>query len=55
MLFAEMLDEAKIWAAGNLPIAVGGAVALLVLVYLAFNAARRRREFNPTALATAAQ
>ena len=53
MLFAELLDEARSWTAGNLPVAVGGVVALLVLAFLAVNATRgRRRRLNPLALAT---
>jgi hypothetical protein len=54
MLFAEFLDEAKIWAAANLPIAVGGCVAVAVLTFLAVNAAFRRRPFDPDKLASAA-
>lgn len=55
MCFAEMLDAAKAWASGHLPVAVGGCVALLVLAFLALNAltARRRRELDPTKLAAA--
>ena len=37
-----MLDTVRTFAAGNLPIVVGGAVAVLVLMYL-FVANRRRR------------
>lgn len=50
MLFAELLDEARIWTAGNLPVAVGGVVALLVLVFLVVNTVLRRREPNPAQL-----
>jgi hypothetical protein len=53
MAFAEMLDSARTWAAGNLPIAVGGLVALAVLLFLGLNAAFRRRPFDPEKLATA--
>ena len=53
MSFVEMSDSARIWAAGNLPIAVGGAVAILVLTVLCVSAARRRRELDPAKLAAA--
>jgi hypothetical protein len=54
MSFAEMLGTAKTWAAANLPIAVGGTVAVAVMAFLALNAiARRRREFNASKLANA--
>lgn len=53
MLFAELLDEARGWTAGNLPVAVGGVVALLVLVFLVVNTVLRRRELNPARLAAA--
>jgi hypothetical protein len=55
MLFAEMLDEARTWVMGNLPLAVGGFVAILVLAFLAVNAAgrSRRRALDPAKLATA--
>ena len=42
MSFAEFLESAKTVAAGNLPIVVGGVVAVLVLTYL-FVTNRRRR------------
>ena len=54
MLFAELLDEARTWAAANLPITVGGLVAVTVLTYLCLSAAMRRRELDPAKLATAA-
>ncbi len=53
MLFAEMLDEAQTWVAGNQPIVVGGSVALLVLAFLAFTVSRRRRHLDPEELAIA--
>jgi PilZ domain len=42
MSVAQFLESAKAFAAGNLPIVVGGAVAILVLGYL-FLTNRRRR------------
>lgn len=54
MSFAEMLEATKAWAVGNLPLAVGGCVALLVLTFLGLNALVRRREFNPSKLAAGA-
>ncbi len=53
MSFVEMLDAARIWAAGNLPIAVGGAVAIVVMTFLCVSAARRRRVLDPAKLAAA--
>lgn len=53
MLFAEFLEEAKTWAVANLPITVGGVVAVLVLTYLCLSAAFRRRELDPEKLAAA--
>jgi hypothetical protein len=53
MLFADFLAEAQAWVTANLPIAVGGAVAVTVLTFLAVNAAFRRRPFEPEKLATA--
>src|SRR4051812_15533605 len=44
MAFAEILDSARTWAAGNLPIAVGAVVGIAVLTFLGVNAALRRRE-----------
>jgi hypothetical protein len=38
-----MLETARVWAANNLPIAVGGFVAFLVLTFLTLNAAFGRR------------
>lgn len=49
MLFAEFFDEARNWASENLPIAVGGCVAIAVLTFLALNAAFRRRPNTFTA------
>ena len=46
MAFAEMLDSARTWAAGNLPFAVGGLVAVAVLLFLGVNAAFRRLNFS---------
>jgi hypothetical protein len=52
MSFEEMLTAARTWALGNLPIAVGGFVCLSVLMFLALNAAFRRREsLDPVKLA----
>jgi hypothetical protein len=54
MLFAEMFDSARTWVAGNLPVAVGAAVAVLVLGFLCVNTAlRRRKGLDPSKLATA--
>ena len=53
MSFAEMLDAVRDWAGANLPLAVGGAVAVLVLVFLGVGAARRRRVLDPAKLASA--
>jgi hypothetical protein len=55
MLFAGNLESARAWVVGNLPVAVGGAVAILVLTFLCVNAAlrSRRRELDPSKLATA--
>jgi hypothetical protein len=53
MSFAEIFEVARNWVAGNLPIAVGGSVALLVLVLLGVNTARRRRHLDPARLAPA--
>ena len=52
MSFVEIFDSARIWAAANLPIAVGGVVAILVLTFLCVSAARRR-ELDPAKLAAA--
>ncbi|MBM3983570.1 MAG: PilZ domain-containing protein [Planctomycetes bacterium] len=49
----ELVDSARTWVAGNLPIAVGGLVAFLVLTFLCVNAALRRRALDPNKLATA--
>ena len=54
MAFAEILETARTWVAGNLPYAVGGFVAISVLLFLGLNAAFRRREpLDPDKLATA--
>ncbi|MBP3959349.1 PilZ domain-containing protein [Gemmata sp. G18] len=53
MSFVEMLEGAKVWATGNLPIVVGGFVALLVLTFLVVIAARRRGALDPAKLAPA--
>jgi hypothetical protein len=56
MLFADFLEEAQTWAVANLPITVGGVVAVLALTYLcistAFRAAFYRRELNPEKFAS---
>jgi hypothetical protein len=52
MLFAEIFDEAKSWASANLPIVVGGCVAIAVLTFLVLNAAFRRRPFGADKLAS---
>lgn len=50
----ETIDAVRIWVAANLPFAVGGAVAVLVLVFLFLNTAfRRRGGLDPEKLATA--
>jgi hypothetical protein len=51
MSFTEILTSVKAWAGANLPLAVGGAVALLVLAFLLLTAARRRRALDPSKLA----
>jgi hypothetical protein len=55
MSFVEMLDSARTWAAGNLPVAVGGIVAVAVLTFLCVSTAlrRRSRDLDPAKLATA--
>jgi hypothetical protein len=55
MLFADFLESTKTWVMGNLPVAVGGAVAALVLLFLLANAAlrARRRELDPSKLVPA--
>ncbi len=53
MSFVEMLDSAQVWAVANLPITVGGVVAIIVLTFLCVSATRRRRELDPAKLATA--
>ena len=53
MSFAELIESARIWAAANLPIAVGGGVAILVLTFLCVSATRRRRALDPSKLAAA--
>ncbi len=51
MSFAEMSDLARNWVTGNRPLAVGGAVAGLVLLFwLVSGAIRRRRVLNPARL-----
>jgi hypothetical protein len=56
MLFAEIFDEAKSWAIANLPLVVGGLVALIVLMFLALNTTfRRRPPFEPDKLAGATE
>ena len=43
MLFAESLGDARTWAAANLPVVVGGLVAVMVLAFLLINAVLRHR------------
>jgi hypothetical protein len=54
MLFADFLEEAQTWAVANLPITVGGVVAVLVLTYLCISTALRRRDVAPGKLPAAA-
>ena len=51
MLFAQFLDDARIAAAGNLPVFSGGVVAILVLTYLFFRRRRIPLELDPAAVA----
>jgi PilZ domain len=53
MLFADFLESAQTWFSANLPVAVGGGVAVVVLALLALTAAFRRRELDPSKLAKA--
>lgn len=53
MAFAEVVESARVWAAANLPFAVGGIVAVSVLLFLGLNAAFRRRTLDPDKLVTA--
>jgi hypothetical protein len=55
MLFADVFETVRTWVMANRPLAVGGLVALLVLVFLGLNAAFRRRPntLDPTKLAPA--
>ena len=48
------LDQLLTAIRGNLPVTVGGAVAVLVLTWLVVSQARRRRVLDPTALVPAA-
>lgn len=50
---AEIWDTVQTWATANLPFAVGGVVAVSVLLFLGLNAAFRRRALDPEKLATA--
>ena len=52
MSFSQILDNVTTWVMGNLPIAVGGGVALAMLLVLFV--VNRRRSFDPARLATAA-
>lgn len=54
MLFADFLESATAWLGANLPVAVGGGVALVVLTLIALGAAFRRRELDPNKLVKAA-
>lgn len=49
----ELFDSARAWVAGNLPVAVGGLVAILALTFLAINTAFRRKTLDPAKLAPA--
>jgi len=49
----ELFETARIWIAANLPFAVGGLVAVSVLLFLTINATFRRRSLDPDKLATA--
>lgn len=51
MLFADFLDSAKTFAAGNLPIVSGGVVAVLVLSYLCFFRRRPKLDLDAATLA----
>ena len=51
MSFAQFLDAARITASENLPIAVGGAVAVLALCTLLVMNRRRRSALDPALLA----
>jgi hypothetical protein len=51
MLFAEFLEDAKNFAAGNLPIVSGGVVAILVLSYLCFFRRRPKVDLDAAAFA----
>jgi hypothetical protein len=53
MLFAQTLDNVMVWVASNLPIAVGGGVAVVVLTIL-FLVNRKRRGLNAEKLTAAA-
>jgi hypothetical protein len=50
---AELLEVTKAWATANLPLAVGAVVAASVMLFLALNAAFRRRGLDPEKLAAA--
>ncbi len=53
MSFAQILDSVTIWVAANLPITVGGGVAIVVLtIFFLMN--RKRRGFNANKFAAAA-
>lgn len=49
----EFMETARTWATANLPFAVGGVVAVSVLLFLTINAAFRRRALDPDRLAPA--
>jgi hypothetical protein len=53
MSFAQTLDSIMVWVASNLPIAVGGGVAIVVLTLL-FLMNRKRRGLNAEQFAPAA-
>jgi hypothetical protein len=52
MSLEESFDSARSWVASNLPVAVGGAVAAVVLTYLCIRAAFRRPSLDPSKLVT---
>jgi len=55
MSFAQILDSVTIWVAANLPITVGGGVAIIVLtIFFLTNRKRRGHNFNKFAAAAAA-
>jgi hypothetical protein len=51
MPFADFLESAKTFASDNLPIVTGGAVAILILSYLAFSRRKRKVDLDVAAFA----